>query len=150
VPASFLLRPGSPRPPANSGFPAGSGINVNTDFASSSDFLSLLDASFDPIGIVGSDGRYLWINEASVRLFGYPREEVIGTHFRDRLLPDEPVSGAMAAALHGSAAAVIRRLRARDGSVLVLRTELIPLGDGRVVIHASDLTALYEMGRTLG
>ena len=111
--------------------------------------LSLLDASFDPIGIVGPDGRYLWINEASVRLFGFSREEVLGTHFRDRLLPDEPVSGAMAQALHGAAAAVVRRLRCKDGTVLVLRTELIPLGDGRVAIHASDLTALYELGRTV-
>lgn len=119
-----------------------------TDTEQPLDMLSLLDASFDPIGIVGPDGRYLWINEASVRLFGYAREEVLGTHFRDRLLPDEPVSGAMASALHGTAAAVIRRLRCKDGSVVVLRTELIPLGDGRVAIHASDLTALYELGRT--
>lgn len=114
-----------------------------------SNVLSLLDASFDPIGIVGPDGRYLWINEASVRLFGYSRDEVLGTHFRDRLQPDEPVSGAMEQALHGSAAAVIRRVRCKDGSIVVLRTELIPLGDGRVAIHASDLTALYELGRSL-
>ena len=107
--------------------------------------LTFLDASFDPIGIVGPDGRYLWINEASVRLFGYTREEVLGSHFRDWLLPDEPVSGAMAQALHGSAAAVIRRVRVKDGTFMVLRTELIPLGDGRVAIHASDLTALYDL-----
>lgn len=119
------------------------------EFQPLTDVLSLLDASFDPIGIVGPDGRYLWINEASVRLFGYSREEVLGTHFRDRLLPDEPVSGAMASALHGQAAAVVRRLRCKDDSILVLRTELIPLGDGRVAIHASDLTALYELGRTI-
>ncbi|MEI7925265.1 MAG: PAS domain-containing protein [Chloroflexota bacterium] len=107
--------------------------------------LTFLDASFDPIGIVGPDGRYQWINEASVRLFGYTREEVLGSHFRDWLLPDEPVSGAMAQALHGSAAAVIRRVRVKDGTFMVLRTELIPLGDGRVAIHASDLTALYDL-----
>jgi PAS domain S-box-containing protein len=115
-----------------------------------STFLSLLDASFDPIGIVGPDGRYQWINDASVRLFGYTREEVIGSHFRDWLLPDESVSGSMAQALHGEAASVVRRVRVKNGSVMVLRTELIPLGDGRVAIHASDLTALYELLRERG
>jgi PAS domain S-box-containing protein len=124
-------------------------LNDDTDPPANppSHILTFLDASFDPIGIVGPDGRYQWINEASVRLFGYTRDEVLGSHFRDWLLPDEPESGAMAQALHGSAAAVIRRIRVKDGSILVLRTELIPLGDGRVAIHASDLTGLYELIR---
>lgn len=117
------------------------------EFTTDPEFFELLDASFDPIGIVDVQGRYLWINEASVQIFGYAREEVLHTHFRDRVLPDEPVSGAMERALHGSAAAVVRRLRCKDGSVAVMRTELIPLGDGRVLIHGTDLTQLYELSR---
>jgi PAS domain S-box-containing protein len=107
-------------------------------------FLPVLDGSLDPIGLVDTSGRYIWVNEAGARFFGFDREEVVGTHFRDYLLEEESPGDAMRRALMGNAAAVVRRVRRKDGSVAVLRTELIPVLDGVVLIHGTDLTILYE------
>ncbi len=76
---------------------------MNVDLVSTDAFLSVLDASFDPIGIVDRDDLYVWINDASIGLFGYPRDEVIGTHFRERVLPGQPATEVMQHALHGNA-----------------------------------------------
>ncbi len=107
-------------------------------------FLPVLDGSLDPIGLVDTSGRYVWANEAGARFFGFEREEVVGTHFRDYLIEEESPGDAMRRALMGNAAAVVRRVRRKDGSVAVLRTELIPVLDGLVLIHGTDLTVLYE------
>ena len=105
--------------------------------------LTLLNASVDPLGIVDADGRYVWVNDVSVRAFGYLREEVLGSHFREHLLPDDGPHNTMSDALAGHPGMVVRRVQCADGSTVVERTELLPLGNGYVLIHASDLTALY-------
>ena len=46
-----------------------------TNLASLPEFLALQNASFDAVGIVDSQGHYVWVNDASIRLFGYAREE---------------------------------------------------------------------------
>ena len=107
-------------------------------------FLPVLNGSLDPIGLVDTSGRWVWVNDAGARFFGFEREEVVGKHFRDFLVEDESPGDAMRRALLGNAAAVVRRVRRRDGSVAVVRTELIPVLDGLVVIHGTDLTVLYQ------
>ena len=50
----------------------------------------------------------------------------------------------MRRALMGNPATVVRRVRRKDGSRAIVRTELIPAFRGLVMIHATDLTMLYE------
>ncbi|MGE3855853.1 MAG: PAS domain S-box protein [Dehalococcoidia bacterium] len=107
-------------------------------------FLPVLNGSLDPIGIVDEAGYYLWINDAGERFFGYDRAQVVGTHFRKLLVETEEPGDAMRRAVLGNAAAVVRRVRRRDGTVVVVRTELIPLPGELVLIHGTDLTALYD------
>lgn len=118
-----------------------------TNLASLPEFLALQNASFDAIGIVDSQGRYVWINDASIRLFGYERDEVLGSHFRSPLLPDDVEAHAMREALGGSPSVEVRRIRCKNGAVRTMRTELTPLGDGNVLIHGIDITPWYELRR---
>jgi PAS domain S-box-containing protein len=50
-------------------------------------FEALLEAAPDGIVIVGADGRIVLVNEQTQRLFGYEREELIGSGI-DLLVPD--------------------------------------------------------------
>ena len=118
-----------------------------TNLASLPEFLALQNASFDAVGIVDAEGRYVWANDASIRLFGYEREEVLGAHFRSFLLPDDVEAHAMTEALNGGPSVEVRRVQCKNGSVRTMRTELTPLGDGNVLIHAIDLTPWWELRR---
>ncbi len=48
---------------------------------------ALLDAAPDAMLGVSPDGRILWVNAQAERLFGYPRDELVGESV-DRLVPD--------------------------------------------------------------
>ncbi len=108
------------------------------------EFQAILDGSLDPIGIVDDSGRFVWVNAAAELFFGFERDELIGEHFRDHLVEDEAPGDAMRRAQLGSAAAAVRRVRRRDGTVAVMRFELVPVGDGNVVLHGTDHTIVYE------
>ena len=118
---------------------------MSSQLADSPEFFAILNGSLDPIGIVDAHGRFTWVNDAVGLFFGFEQNELIGTHFRDYLAEDEAPGDAMRRAQMGRPAAVVRRIRRHDGTIAVLRTELIPLGDqGEVLIHGTDLTTLYE------
>ena len=118
---------------------------MTSDFADSPAFHALLNGSLDPIGIVNASGRYTWVNDAGVLFLGFERSELIGTHFTELLADDEGPGDAMRRARLGRPAATVRRIRRKDQTVVVMRTELIPLGDGgEVLIHGTDLSVLYE------
>ena len=115
----------------------------NLDGSPLASFLPVMDGSLDPIGVVDHSGRYLWVNDAGARFFGFERHEVIGTHFRDFLIEEETPGDAMRRAQMGNPATVVRRVRKKNGEVAVVRTELIPYDD-LILIHATDLTVLYQ------
>ena len=117
------------------------------NLASLPEFLALQNASFDAVGIVDSQGHYVWVNDTSIRLFGYSREEILGSHFRSHLLPDDVEAHAMTEALNGGPSVEVRRVQCKNGSVRTMRTELTPLGEGQVLIHAIDLTPWWELRR---
>lgn len=112
--------------------------------SSVAEFQAILDGSLDPMGIADDGGRFVWVNDAGARFFGFERDELVGAHFRDRLVEEEAPGDAMRRAQLGYAAAVVRRVRRKDDTVAVMRFELIPIGDGNVLIHGTDHTVLYE------
>lgn len=85
------------------------------------------------------------MNDAAALFLGFEPDELIGMHFRNLLADDEGTGDAMRRARLGRPAAVVRRVRRKDQTIAVMRTELIPLGDqGAVLIHGTDLTVLYD------
>lgn len=48
-----------------------------------------IDELFDAVCVVGKDGRYIHVNAAFERIFGYAPREVIGTPMMDLVLPDD-------------------------------------------------------------
>ena len=53
----------------------------------------------------------------------------------------------MTEALNGGPSVEVRRVQCKNGSVRTMRTELTPLGEGQVLIHAIDLTPWWELRR---
>ena len=49
-----------------------------------------LEAASEPIGILGADGTYLFVNEAYASVYGSSRREVVGTHWTE-FYPEEEV-----------------------------------------------------------
>ena len=121
------------------------------------DFLSSVIESI-AAGVVAVDqnGRITHFNPAASTIFGIPRNESIGRHYRDVLPPGEPV---FANALRTAESArpidaVEKRIELRDGTLLQLSvsTSLLKDEQGRTagaveVLH--DLTKVKKMEREI-
>lgn len=53
---------------------------------------SLIEASLDPLVTIGKDGKITDVNEATINITGYSREDLIGTNFSDYFTDPESAS----------------------------------------------------------
>lgn len=52
-------------------------------------FSNLIDQMFDAVGILAPDGKMLVWNKSAEHLFGFSREEVLGRHINEFLVPED-------------------------------------------------------------
>jgi PAS domain S-box-containing protein len=72
-----------------------SAVNTNEDLAAASQYSrSLIEASLDPLVTISGDGKITDVNEATVKVTGVAREQLIGTDFSNYFTePDEAREG---------------------------------------------------------
>lgn len=80
---------------------------------------SLIEASLDPLVTISPEGKINDVNEASVKVTGVPREELIGTDFSDYFTePDNARAGYQQVFAKGSVSDYPLTIRHRDGSLI--------------------------------
>jgi PAS domain S-box-containing protein len=78
----------------------------------------LIEADPDPLGMISPDGTITDVNEATVKVTGVPREELIGTEFAQYFAdPDRARKGVAWAFEHGSLTDGLLTARHRDGTL---------------------------------
>ena len=107
-------------------------------------FYRALDDSYDPIAMVDRTGTYIYVNNAGCSFFRYPRDQILGRHFRDFYPGESRPLGTFDRASSLGAAIVQRELRRGDGTSVFVEGDLISLGDGRILILGRDLTYRRE------
>ena len=105
-------------------------------------FRRTMDGSTQPMGLVGPDGRYRYVNQASQALFQYSAADVVGRHYSEFLSHEDTSGEHVARALESAfgRASVQRRVRRGDGSELIVEIEMIALGDGNMLFVGHDIT----------
>ena len=110
---------------------------------------AFFEQSEDVYALLDADGTFNWLNDAGERFFGYTRQEVAGRHFRDYLVQGEPSGQTFLHAVRGDAGSVLRHLRRGDGTIAPVKAELLPVGEGRVLAHATDMREVMSDLRAL-
>jgi PAS domain S-box-containing protein len=79
---------------------------------------SLLEAALDPLVTISAEGKITDVNEATVKVTGVPREELIGTDFSDYFTePDKANEGYQRAFAEGSVTDYPLTMRNRGGAL---------------------------------
>lgn len=79
---------------------------------------SLIEASLDPLVTINPDGTISDVNEATVRITGYSREELIGTDFSHYFIESEKAKAGYKSVLRdGSVTNYELRIRHRNGKI---------------------------------
>jgi PAS domain S-box-containing protein len=104
-----------------------------------------------PVGIfiADLDGRYVDVNAAGCRIFGYPRERIIGATIMDFIPPDEvnrllAIRDGLLEGGENVAAWVVRR---SDGTLSPIEVSDTILSDGRWVGFVRDVSLRQELER---
>ncbi|MBI3138735.1 MAG: PAS domain S-box protein [Sphingobacteriales bacterium] len=105
-------------------------------------YRTLVEQAADTIALYDEKGNILDTNTSSCRLLGYTREELAGMRLDQLLLPEEieenPVRYDVLSA--GGSTVKIRRMRRKDGSVVVTEVRSQQLPDGRFLSVVRDMT----------
>ena len=103
----------------------------------------LMEQASDAILISYPDQRLVGVNERACAMFGYAREELLALTENDIILPD--TFGDTPPRLHeilaGKIVTTDRRVRRKDGTVIIAELSIRRLDDGRIVTIARDITA---------
>ena len=79
-------------------------------------YRSLLEASLDPIAAINLEGKFAFVNEATVKVTGIPREDLIGSDLAGYFTePDKAREGFMQALAAGSVTDYPLTFRHKDG-----------------------------------
>ncbi|NMM24443.1 MAG: PAS domain S-box protein [Phycicoccus sp.] len=79
---------------------------------------SLIEAGLDPLVTISPEGEIADVNEATIKVTGVPREELIGTDFSDYFTePDQAKEGYRLAFEQGSVTDYPLTMRHRDGTL---------------------------------
>ena len=112
---------------------------------------TLIEASLDPLVTIGLDGTITDVNEATVKITGYSREELIGTDFSDYFTdPESARSGYREVFTNGSVTDYPLTIRARDGRLtdVLYNATVYRDQEGKVLgvfAAARDITAIKEL-----
>jgi len=93
---------------------------------------SLFEHNPDGVLLLGRDGTILEVNDACVRISGYPRERLIGRPY-DELVPEADrarTAGALERALSGEPASITVETVRADGAAITVNSTLIPQYEG--------------------
>jgi len=105
-------------------------------------YRTLVEQAADSIALYDSDGLLLDTNTSASRLLGYSREEFNGMRLTDVLLPEEiaenPVQFDVLSS--GISTVKIRRMRRKDGTVVITEVRSQQLPDGRFLSVIRDMT----------
>jgi PAS domain S-box-containing protein len=112
---------------------------------------TLIEASLDPLVTIGLDGTITDVNEATVKISGYSRDELVGTDFADYFTaPESARSGYREVFTNGSVTDYPLTIRARDGRLtnVLYNATLYRDEEGKVLgvfAAARDMTAIKEL-----
>ncbi len=112
---------------------------------------SLIEAALDPLVTIGPDGKITDVNEATIKITGRKREDLIGTDFSDYFTdPERARTGYREVFAEGSVIDYPLTIRGRDGKTTEVHynASLYKDEEGRVLgvfAAARDITALREL-----
>jgi PAS domain S-box-containing protein len=114
---------------------------------SESKYRALYDGSADGIFLLDDSGTILDGNEAAVRMYGYPLEEVRGTKIEDLIHPDDlkTIPSKFQDMLRGKNLRIDRRVRKKDGTYLTVEVTGSRVGENLVQGLYRDITERKEM-----
>ena len=102
----------------------------------------LVEQAADVISITDPQGDYIEVNSKACELLGYTREELLQMNMADLIPPDDlaaqPIHFAELRA--GQTVLTERRLRRKDGSLVLVETSARMLEDGRIQAIVRDIT----------
>lgn len=107
----------------------------------------IMEQASDAIWVASPDGTYMDVNRSACELLGYSREEFLGMHVSKTVMPEEleKTAQTVAAVLAGKTVVTERRMRHKDGSVVMAELSARRLEDGRIVAIARDLRSRLRM-----
>lgn len=105
-------------------------------------YRTLVEQAADAIALYDAAGKILETNTSSSRLLGYTRKELTGMRLDQILLPEDIVENPVQYDLlsAGVSTVKIRRMRRKDGSVVVTEVRSQRLPDGRFLSVIRDMT----------
>src|SRR5689334_3471233 len=114
-------------------------------------YRTLMEQAADGIFIADQQGIYLEVNESGARMLGRPGKEIVGRHVRDFVVPED--IPALEADLAGLRRRKVyrneRRLRCKDGSIILVEVSARKLSDGRIQGILRDITLRRQAEETL-
>lgn len=107
----------------------------------------IMEQASDAIWVAAADGTYIDVNRSACELLGYTREEFLGMHLSKTVMPEElpKTKQTVASVLAGKTVVTERRMRHKDGSIVMAELSARRLDDGRIVAIARDLTSRLRM-----
>jgi PAS domain S-box-containing protein len=106
---------------------------------------AILRTATDAFFLADSQGRLLDVNEATCRLLGYSREELLALTVADieQEVSPEQVAETIARVLQTGSERFERRMRRKDGTLIEVELSVnsLPVGEGRVMAFARDISA---------
>jgi PAS domain S-box-containing protein len=116
---------------------------------------SLIEASPDPLVIIGNDGKVTDVNKATEQATGYSRNDLIGTYFAQYLTePDHAISAFINVCTHGELRDCALEIKHKDGHItpVLCNASVYKDENGKVIgvfVAARDITKLKKAEKAL-
>ena len=106
-------------------------------------YRALVEQAADAILVVDASGHYLEVNAAACEMLGYTRDEMLARSVRDIVDPADHarLEAELASMFVGETVRSERRMRRRDGSIVIVEMSGRQLPDGRLQATMRDITA---------
>ncbi|WEG13472.1 PAS domain S-box protein [Pullulanibacillus sp. KACC 23026] len=130
-------------------------MNLRLKEISIETFKSIIEYNPDAIFILSIDGIIIEINQATLKLFGYRKEEIQGIHYEELIVPEyiEETRLYFNQVLEGHSPEYETQLLHKNGSKVYLQVKNIPLWENGEIIGvfgvAKDITELRHTTDTL-
>jgi PAS domain S-box-containing protein len=107
-----------------------------------SNYRLLMEQTTDGISIANAQGDYQEVNAAALEMLGYSRDELLHLNVTDLFPPDELTQNPVHfdALRDGKIVISERRLRRKDGQVIIAETSARMLPDGQILAITRDIT----------